>query len=187
MEMGPISPPDEASSGRCCRRRPGSPRYLTPRRAGGSGTAEIAAYRESIRLAFVTVLQHLPDASDPAVILCDVLRWQASEVAELLDTTVPRSRAPGRAPRSATAYRLGRVALEFGDAELLERYVELRTLRHRPPRAAAARAAAVDAPVAMWLQGAADIGRFMLEPGPNAAGARSSLPTSADGCPAFGQ
>ena len=193
MEMGPSSPPDESFLG------PLLPEatWVTPvpdaRVAPeGADPAEIAAYRESIRLAFVTVLQHLPARQRAALILCDVLRWQAAEVAELLDTTVAAVNSAlgrARATLGALPSETRPVALEVADAELLERYVEafehydidrLVTLLHED-------AVQSMPPFAMWLQGAANIGRFMLEPGPSACRSSILLPTSANGCPAFGQ
>ena len=88
MEMGPASPPDESFLG------PMLPEatWVTPvpdaRVAPeGADPAEVAAYRESVRLAFVTALQHLPPRQRSALILCEVLRWQVAEVAELLYRT----------------------------------------------------------------------------------------------------
>ena len=57
--------------------------------ADAADPATIVAARESTRLAFVAALQHLPAKQRVVLILRDVLKWRAAEVAELLGTSTP--------------------------------------------------------------------------------------------------
>jgi len=193
MDMGPSSPPDESHLG------PLLPEatWVTPIADAGvaperGDPAEIAQYRDSIRLAFVAALQHLPARQRAALILCEVLRWKAGEVAELLETSVAsvnsalqRARATlGALPGDLTTSRLDDV-----DAALLERYVDAFERYDIDRLVALLHEDAVQSmpPFAMWLRGSADIGRWMVQPGPSACRGSRLLPTTANGCPAFGQ
>ena len=152
--------------------------------------AEQAVARDSVRLAFVAALQHLPPRQRAVLLLREVLRWQASEVAELLDTTVAsvnsalqRARAT-MAATDADATRSDPVDDE--QRALLARYVEAFERYDVGALVSLLREDAVQSmpPFELWLQGAADIGRWFTGQGAGCRGARM-LPTAANGRPAF--
>jgi RNA polymerase sigma-70 factor, ECF subfamily len=192
MEMGPSSPPLESHLGSTLPEAtwvtPISDSQVGPESAD---PAEVAGYRESIRLAFITALQHLPARQRAALILCEVLRWQVSEVAELLDTSVPainsalqRARATLRAVPSVSQPD----TLDSADAELLARYVDAFERYDIEGLVALLHTDAIQSmpPYAMWMQGSDQIARWMLGTGIGCRGSRL-VPTRANGCPAFGQ
>jgi RNA polymerase sigma-70 factor (ECF subfamily) len=193
MELGPSSPPVESHLG------PLLPEatWITPlpdasAAPEGADPAEVVQYRESIRLAFVTALQHLPARQRAALILCEVLRWQAAEVAELLDTTVPAINSAlqrARATLSAVSSAAPQESLDEPDSELLARYVDAFERYDIDLLVSLLREDAVQSmpPFAMWLQGAVNIGRWMVQPGPRECRGSRLVATTANGCPAFGQ
>src|SRR5438874_4523597 len=90
--------------------------------------SEIAASRESVRLAFVAALQHLPPRQRAVLILCEVMQWTANEVAELLDTSaasVNSALQRARATLKTTPIENPtRPAMDEAQRALLARYVE---------------------------------------------------------------
>jgi RNA polymerase sigma-70 factor (ECF subfamily) len=154
--------------------------------------ADVAAERETIRLAFVAALQHLPPRQRAVLILREVLRWQAAEVAELLDTSVASvNSALQRARATLAASEVAESAAELDDAdrELLGRYVEafqnydidaLTSLIHED-------ATQSMPPYDLWLHGRDDIFAWWLGPGIGCRGSRVLPATGANGSPAFGQ
>ena len=193
MDMGPDSLPVESMLG------PMLPEaiWVTPISDVGvapesSDPAEVAQYRESIRLAFVAALQHLPARQRAALILCEVLRWQVAEAAELLGTSVPAVNSALQRARATLRHHAADTPLEpldDADAELLGRYVDAFERYDIDELVTLLRDDAVQSmpPFAMWIRGAANIGRWMVEPGPSGCRGSRLLPTSANGCPAFGQ
>jgi RNA polymerase sigma-70 factor, ECF subfamily len=192
MELGPSSPPEESSLGPMLPEHAWVSPIADDRVLPEDGDpAEVAAARDSIRLAFVTALQHLPGRQRAVLILCEVLRWHASEVADLLGTSVAAVNSAlqrARATLAATHAEARPHVVDADKREFLDRYVDaferydvetLVTLLHDD-------AVQSMPPYAMWLNGAADIGRWMLGPGIGCRGSRL-LPTEANGGPAFGQ
>ena len=155
--------------------------------------ADVAVARETIRLAFVAALQHLPPKQRAVLILCEVLRWKASEVAELLETSVAsvnsalqRARATLEASDVTTDAPL---SVDEDDAELLARYVAafegydmdaLISLIHED-------ATQSMPPYDLWLAGRHDILSWWVGPGGACRNSRMIPTVSANGSPAFGQ
>ena len=156
--------------------------------------AEEAVARETIRLAFVAALQHLAPRQRAVLILCEVLRWKASEVAELLETSaasvnsaLQRARATLEASDVSAADTSPTV--DGADAELLARYVEaferydidaLTSLIHED-------ATQSMPPFDLWLSGRKDIFEWWFGPGIGCQGSRVIPTVAANGSPAFGQ
>jgi RNA polymerase sigma-70 factor (ECF subfamily) len=161
--------------------------------SGGADPADLALSRETIRLAFVAALQHLPPRQRAVLILREVLRWKATEVAELLETSVASvNSALQRARATLAASDLTEDdSLQPMDDEqraLLASYVDafqrydmdsLTALLHKD-------ATWSMPPFALWLQGHPEIRNFCMGTGIGCNGSRL-IPTVANGSPAFGQ
>jgi RNA polymerase sigma-70 factor (ECF subfamily) len=192
MDLGPSSPPEESHLGPMR----AEATWVTPVpdarvMADHADPAEIAASRETIRLAFVTALQHLPARQRAALILCEVLRWQAAEAAELLDTStaaVNSALQRARATLSDLRSDAHETALDPPQSELLSRYVDAFERYDIPALVTLLHDDAIQSmpPYDMWLEGATNIGRWFVGPGAGCRGSRL-VPTAANGCPAFGQ
>jgi RNA polymerase sigma-70 factor, ECF subfamily len=159
----------------------------------GGDPAELVAQRETIRLAFVAALQHLPARQRAVLILRDVLCWQATEVATLLDTTVAsvtsalqRARGTLRSVPITPAEPFQ--PTDLAQRDLLARYCDaferydveaLVSLLHKD-------ATMSMPPFRWWLRGRAAIRKALLAAGRPCDGAKLT-PTTANGSPAFAQ
>ncbi len=155
--------------------------------------AELVASRETIRLAFVAALQHLPARQRAVLILREVLRWKATEVAELLDTSVASVNSSLQRARASLDDR----ELTVGDpiepmdeqqAALLARYVEAFESYDMDSLTALLHEDAIQSmpPYDLWLQGRDDILGWWFGLGAGCRGSRL-IPTEANGLPAYGQ
>jgi RNA polymerase sigma-70 factor, ECF subfamily len=156
--------------------------------------AERAAVRESVRLAFVAALQHLPPRQRAVLVLREVLRFEATEVATLLDTTVAsvnsalqRARATlGAADLEPT---IDPSRLDDEHRALLDRYEDaflrydveaLVALLHED-------ATLTMPPFPFWLRGAQEAGRFWASPEPSKCAGSRLTPVEVNGLPGYAQ
>jgi len=152
--------------------------------------AEVAAARDSVRLAFVAALQHLPARQRAALILCEVLRWSAAETAELLDTTVASvNSALQRARATLATVDVARLD-DLDDPEhqaLLARYVDAFERYDMTALAALLREDVVMSmpPWDLWLQGPEAVVAWMVGPGAACEGSRL-VPIAVNGTAGFG-
>jgi RNA polymerase sigma-70 factor (ECF subfamily) len=153
--------------------------------------AEVAVARDSIRLAFVAALQHLPPRQRATLILCEVLRWQASEAAELLDTSVASVNSALQRARATLEERDIAATEPLDDAgrALLARYVEAFQDYDVERLTALLREDAFQSmpPFDMWLQGRDDMLAWWFGPGIGCSGSRVLPAPDANGLPTFGQ
>ena len=155
--------------------------------------SEVVETRESIRLAFIAALQHLPPRQRAVLILREVLRWKASEVAELLDTSVASvNSALQRARATLASVRIDDAeTLQPADEDqraLLARYVDAFERYDMGSLTSLLREDATWSmpPYEMWLQTHDDIVSWCLGPGIGCRGSRL-IAVEANGMPAFGQ
>src|SRR5947208_669840 len=152
---------------------------------------ELAEQRETLRLAFVAALQHLPPRQRAVLILCEVLRWQAAEAAELLETSVASVNSALQRARATLATADTSAPSELDDEArgLLERYVSafeaydidrLTELLHED-------AVQSMPPYSLWLQGRDDIFNRWFGPGIGCKGSRPAPGRLLQGMPARAQ
>jgi RNA polymerase sigma-70 factor (ECF subfamily) len=156
--------------------------------------ADVAVERESIRLAFVAALQHLPPRQRAVLILCEVLRWEASEVAKLLQTSVASVNSALQRARATLAKNKLSVndpprALNDADRAMLERYVKAFERYDVSALTSLIREDATQSmpPYDMWLSGRNDILAWWFGPGIGCQGSRVIPAVSANGMPTYGQ
>ena len=152
---------------------------------------ELAEQRESLRLAFVAALQHLPPKQRAALILCEVLKWQASEAAELLETSVASVNSALQRARAtlATADTAAPAELDDETLALLDRYVSafeaydidrLTDLLHED-------AIQSMPPYSMWLKGRDDLFAWWFGAGIGCKGSKLVSVGLVNGMPGWGQ
>lgn len=190
MELGPVGSVDDTLT-----MLPGS-HWLEPipdalALPADADPSELVMLRQSIRLAFVAALQHLPPRQRAVLLLTEVLGWSAAEVADSLDTSVASVNSALQRARATLATRdltQARAPLSDSQSTLLDSYVTaferydvnaLTDLLHQD-------ATLSMPPYSLWLRGHEAISNWLLGRGAGCRGSRL-VPTSACGSPAFGQ
>jgi RNA polymerase sigma-70 factor (ECF subfamily) len=160
----------------------------------GADPADVAVERETIKLAFMAALQHLPPRQRAALILCEVLRWQASEAAELLETSVPAvnsalQRARSTLDAAGVQVEDTEAGGEAARSELLGRYVDAFERYDIDALTALIREDARQSmpPYDLWLQGREDIFTWWFGPGIGCRDSRLLPAPSANGSITYGQ
>jgi RNA polymerase sigma-70 factor (ECF subfamily) len=192
MDLGPARDPAADSLD-----IPAGTKWIEPVPAGLLPTpdpADAIVTRESIRLALVAALQQLPPRQRAALILCEVLHWQATEVAELLETSVASVTSALQRARAALAASNTSVidaapALDDKNRALLARYIVAFEQYDMDALTSLIQEDATQSmpPYDMWLRGRADILAWWLGPGIGCRGSRVISAQGANGSPAFGQ
>jgi RNA polymerase sigma-70 factor (ECF subfamily) len=156
--------------------------------------AEQTMARETIRLAFVAALQHLPARQRAVLILCEVLRWKASEVADLLETSVASvnsalQRARATLEQSGVTSNDVVPVMDETQQDLLARYVDAFQRYDMDALTSLIQEDAQQSmpPYDMWLAGRDDIFKWWLGPGIGCKNSRVIPAPGANGTVAFGQ
>jgi RNA polymerase sigma-70 factor (ECF subfamily) len=159
-----------------------------------SDPAAVVEARETVKLAFVAALQHLPARQRAVLILREVLRWQATEVAELLETSVASvnsalQRARATLEASEVSVTDASPPLDEADRALLARYVDAFERYDMDALTGLIQEDAAQSmpPYDLWLRGREDILAWWFGPGIGCAGSRVIPTLAANGSPAFGQ
>jgi len=195
MDLSTASPPVQASLGVPL----GEGTWLEPVPDGqvlpeSGDPADVLVAKESVRLAFVAALQHLPAKQRAVLILREVLRWKADEVAQLLGTSVASVNSAlqrARATMASKELTIAGASADPMDAEhsaLLARYVQAFEAYDIESLVALLHEDATQSmpPFALWLSGPVDIGRWALGPGAECRGSKL-VPVAANGSAAFAQ
>lgn len=192
MDLGPAREPISANLNarpETTWLEPAPDTFLLP---SGADPADVAVARDTVRLAFIAALQHLPPRQRAALILCEVLQWKAAEAATLLDTSVASVNSALQRARAALA-----AAGEEGtdpargavDQDLLGRYVRAFQSYDMDTLTALIHEDATQSmpPFDLWLAGRDDVFAWWLGPGTCCQGSRLLPAPLANGCPALGQ